>query len=124
MTIRNILDIIYQTKDVGIDELQLIKWLSVIDKRIKKEVIDICEEYENYKDFNGYNSETSTSTELLVGEEYVNVYLYWLYAQIDIATDEIERYTNDMMMFNTEYSEFKKEYMRTHRQREHYQFIV
>ncbi len=124
MTIRYILDIIHNTKDVGVEESRLIRWLSVLDKRIKKEILDKSEDFERYSDFKGYDVSTPTSTELLVGTEYENVYLYWLYAQIDIATDEIDRYTNDMMMFNIEYSELKKEWMRTHRQSKHYQFIV
>ena len=90
-----------------------VKWLSILDGIIKKEIIDTHEGAESVV-FNGYEAETPLATELLVPAPYDDVYVKWLEAQIDYANGETAKYNNSMVMYNTAYSAFERYYNRTH----------
>ena len=90
-----------------------IKWLSTLDGVIKTEIIDTHEDGEGIV-FNGYESDTSLDTELLVPSPYCDVYIRYLEAQIDYANAEYGKYNNSMAMYNSAYSSFERYYNRTH----------
>lgn len=93
------------------DNADKIGWLSTLDGIIKSEIIDTHEGADKFT-FNGYNSETSTETELLVPAPYDDIYIKWLEAQIDYNNGEIGRYSNSMTMYNTAYTTFERYYNR------------
>lgn len=90
-----------------------ILWLSILDGIIKKEIIDTHEGYDDIV-FNGYDDNTPLDTELLVPEPYSDVYIKWLFSQIDFNNAEFDRYNNSMMMYNTAYVQYANWYNRTH----------
>lgn len=90
-----------------------IRWLSILDGVIKKEIIDTHEGGDG-SPFEGYDTSTNDSTVLLVPFPYDDIYLKWLEAQIDYTNGETKRYTNSMIMYNTAYSAFERYYNRTH----------
>lgn len=90
-----------------------VKWLSILDGIIKKEIIDTHEGAEDVI-FNGYEADTPVGTVLLVPAPYDDVYVKWLEAQIDYANGETPKYNNSMVMYNTAYSAFERHYNRTH----------
>ena len=98
-----------------------IKWLSTLDGIIKTEIIDTheacgkstCRCGEGTQ-FNGYESDTSLDTELLVPSPYCDLYIRYLEAQIDYANAEYGKYNNSMSMYNSAYSSFERYYNRTH----------
>ena len=90
-----------------------IKWLSTLDGIIKSEIIDTHEDGEDIV-FNGYESDTSLDTVLLVPSPYCDVYIRYLEAQIDYANAEYGKYNNSMAMYNSAYSSFERYYNRTH----------
>lgn len=90
-----------------------IKWLSTLDGMIKSEIIDTHEGGEGTQ-FNGYESDTSLDTVLLVPSPYCDVYIRYLEAQIDYANAEYGKYNNSMAMYNSAYSSFERYYNRTH----------
>ena len=90
-----------------------IKWLSTLDGIIKTEIIDTHEGGEGIV-FNGYESDTSLDTELLVPSPYCDLYIRYLEAQIDYANAEYGKYNNSMSMYNSAYSSFERYYNRTH----------
>ena len=88
-------------------------WLSKLDGIIRAEIIDTHEGAEDTV-FNGYDSTTNLSTELLVPAPHDELYVKWLEAQIDYANGEIGKYNNSMSMYNSFYGEFEKYYNRKH----------
>lgn len=104
---------------------QKVKWLSQIDLQIKLEIINAHEGYETIPDlgldeageqipFTGYTDATVTTTELLVPDPYSVIYIRWLCAQIDFYNNEITRFNNTVMMYNTALQEYSAWYNRTH----------
>lgn len=90
-----------------------VEWLSKLDGIIKEKVIDTHEDADDVV-FAGYDSDTDTSTELLVPAPYDELYVKWLEAQIDYANGEYGKYNNSMTMYNNIYTEFEKYYNRHH----------
>lgn len=88
-------------------------WLSTLDARVKKQVIN-AHEYNDTIFFYGYDSVADMETELLVPAPYDEMYLRWLEAQIDYHNSEDERYNNAIMLFNNAYDGYKKYYTRNH----------
>ena len=81
---------------------QKIRWLSELDGKIVKELID-AKSGEKSTVFEGYNEDTDTNTELLVPEPYSNLYVLWLMSKIDFFNAEYDRYNNSAMAFNEAY---------------------
>lgn len=91
-----------------------IKWLSILDGIIKKEIIDTHEGAEAIV-FDGYNEDDVELTrELLVGAPYDDIYVHWLEAQIDYTNGEFAKYQNSRAMYNAAYDAYKRDYNRTH----------
>ena len=53
-------------------------------------------------------------TELLIPDEFRQVYVFWMEAMIDFANMEMSRYTNSMTMFNAAYADYGNAWNRTH----------
>lgn len=124
-------DILARTDEIKpnqFDDNTKISWLSELDGRIfntvimthvhdlvKETVIDeeTGEETVNEVEpvFNAYKSEDE---ELILDDVYADVYRHWLYAMMDYANGETERYKNSMLMFNAKYQEFANYYNSTH----------
>ena len=88
-------------------------WLSTLDARVKKQVIN-AHEYHDSIFFYGYDSTADLETELLVPAPYDEMYLRWLEAMIDYHNGEDERYNNAIMLFNNAFDGYKKYYTRNH----------
>ena len=57
---------------------------------------------------------TEASTSLLIPPPDDEVYIYWLYAHIDMRLGELDRYNNDAVMYNNEWLQAAKRYNRSH----------
>ena len=90
-----------------------VRWLSVLDGIIKKEIIDTHEGGDDVV-FNGYDEATLQETELLVPAPYDDIYINWLESQIDYANAEYGKYNNSATAYNNAYSAFEKYYNRQH----------
>ena len=113
MTISEALHRADELKPNTYTDLDKIRWLSTLDGFIKTKIIDTHEGGENVT-FNGYDTETDLSTELLVPAPYDHIYIHWLEAMIDYANDEYDRYQNTMEMYNSAWNAFENYYNRTH----------
>ncbi|MPN04852.1 hypothetical protein SDC9_152100 [bioreactor metagenome] len=51
---------------------------------------------------------------LMVTEPYADVYIKWLFAQIDFHNAEYTRYNNSMIMYNAALSAYADAYNRSH----------
>ena len=113
MTIFEAISRIDAVKPNSYSQHEKVSWLSTLDGIIKTEIVDTHEGAENVT-FNGYNSETALTTELLVPAPYDEVYLFWLESKIDYWNGETGKYNNSVLMYNTAYSAYEKFYNRTH----------
>jgi len=89
-----------------------IGWLSDLDGMIKRELID-THEGGSLILYSPYNASTALSTVLLVPNPYSDMYIKYLFAQIDFNNAEFTRYNNDMMMYNAAYTTYAQYYNRT-----------
>ena len=64
--------------------------------------------------FRGY-TEADRDTELIAGEPYDEMYIFWLSAQIDQNNMEILSFNNANAMFEATYSAFRNAFNRSHR---------
>lgn len=90
-----------------------IYWLSKLDGMITEEILHryCCGESAT---FDGYTPDTALDTVLLVPSPFDDLYIKWLEAQIDYASGEYSRYNNSITAYNTAFSEYAKNYNRTH----------
>lgn len=113
MTIIEAINTIDAIKPNSYEQTEKIKWLSTLDGRIKREIIDTHEGADAVV-FSEYNSSTPLDTELLVPAPYDEVYIKYLEAMIDNANNEYAKYNNSSVMFNNAYIEYWRYYNRNH----------
>ena len=113
MTILEVINRVDSTKPNSYTQIEKVDWLSTIDGIVKSEIIDTHEDGESIV-FEGYDTETSLDTVLLIPAPYDDIYIRWLEAQIDYANGEYNKYSNSMTMFNEAYSAFERYYNREH----------
>ena len=111
MTIIEAINKIDSLKPNSYTQEDKIKWLSILDGIIKKEIIDTHEG--EGVDFVPYEPDTDVTTVLLVPFPYDDVYVKWLEAQIDYANADTAKYNNSKAMYNNAYSSFERYYNRT-----------
>ncbi len=90
----------------------MILWLSRVDGRVKREVLDthegpVCS-------FTGYDPDISLDTELLVKEPYAELYGHYVDAQIALENIQQEEYSCHAILFEQAWSEFRNDYNRNH----------
>ena len=113
MTIIEAINGIDAIKPNSFEQVEKIKWLSQLDGKVKKEIIDTHEGADAVV-FNGYDENTPLDTELLIPAPYDEVYLLWLEARIDYANNEYGKYNNSSLMYNNTYSAYWRYYNRTY----------
>lgn len=110
MTIIEAINSIDALKTNAFTQSDKVKWLSRLDWRIKRDIID-THEGESIS-FSGYDDDTALDTELLAPAPYDEMYLRWMEAQMDYTNGEYDRYNNSITMFNTAYSDYERYYNR------------
>lgn len=93
------------------DEDTKIDWLDQLDRHIYNDLI--LTHLMEAPEFEGYDTNTDVSTELLAPDEFREVYRWWLEMQIDKANAEIVKYNNDQMLYNTAYHALASWFNRT-----------
>ena len=93
-----------------------LRWLSVLDGRVRRELWDTHYDSESASRQN--ESETGTildpTAELLIPHPWDETYLYWLAAMIDHTLGEIGRYNENIALFHSYYGAYADHYHRTH----------
>lgn len=109
MTIIGAISAIDALKPNTYNNAEKIRWLSVLDGMVKREIIDTHEDKDKVK-YSPYTESTSLTTELLVPHPYDEIYIRWLEAQIDYANGEYGKYNNTITAFNNAYARFESYY--------------
>jgi len=89
---------------------QKIDWISNLDAKIHN---DIIVPYSK-RDERFYSYKAATD-KVIASDRYMQMYINYVVAQIDYYLTEYSRFNNGMVMFNNEYSEFERDFIRTHR---------
>lgn len=111
MTARECINRINLLKPHQYDTSTLMGWLSNVEGKMYEEAVswhkDALPPLLPY-------TELDMDVVLMVPDQYADVYLYYLQAQIDYWNNETARFNNSMMMFNVAYSDFANWYNRAH----------
>lgn len=98
---------------------QKMRWLNILEQQIKQKVIDTHERHPEESEVVIFsyseNIEEHGDDSLLVPEAYDILYVYHLFAQIDFANSEYERFNNSNAMYEAAYREYANWYNRTHK---------
>lgn len=114
MTIMGAINHIDAVKPNGYSQDEKVRWLSVLDGIVKREIIDTHEGGDSVV-YQAYDENTFLMQALLVPHPYDDVYIKWLESQIDYANGEYGKYNNSVSLFNTAYTAYEKYYNRTHK---------
>lgn len=85
-----------------------IKWISDLDRKIQRDIIDTHEDGENHTFPYDLNSE------VIIEEAYNEIYILYLLRQITLLNGEIEHSNNYLSEYNNLIYEWKKFYNREH----------
>ena len=119
MTIRDIIESV--KKNTEIDDKTKIRWLSELDFKIYEDIVLRHEGAEQYMTKNGDGTFSprslpyeSDACELIAPERFRKMYEAYLRLETDFQLDELERYSNDVIIFNEQYAAFSAWYNETH----------
>lgn len=102
-----------EAKPNGHSHAVKIKWLSKLDGLILREIHMSNEPYEGY-------DEGDQQKELIVPFPYCDdIYSYYLQAQIDKENGEIDRYNQNITMYDEALGRYQNWYIRNHRSKPH-----
>lgn len=93
------------------------KYLSELETKRKNNNITEEEYAEAIRKMKPYAYPEDMDTELLVTDPFDDVYTLFLEAKIDYYNREYANYNNSAMVFESQWNEFKKDYIRHHRAR-------
>ncbi len=108
MTFMEAVNRVDAVKPNAYEQEEKLRWLSVLDGIVKKEIVDTHEG--EGKEL----GETDADRELLAPHPYDGMYIHWLEAQIDYANGEYGKYNSSMAMFRAVYEAYEKYYHRSH----------
>lgn len=113
MTIQECIEIADSLAINQYEEFLKIVWLSEVDTKVFEDVIKKHVQ-DMEMNFQGYDSDTDMSTELLMPEPYSDAYIQYLIAKINYYNGELDKYNNAAVMYNNKLSEYRSWYNRTH----------
>lgn len=98
-------------KDNAYDDETIKKFIEDCDKRIYREVI---ETHEQKQPITPYEKRypLNSDDELLADDTYCELYVFYAISQVDVFNGETERYANNMINYNSIYSDYKAYYNR------------
>ena len=115
MTIAQVLQRVDDLKPNQLSAEQKIEWLSQLDRKYFEEIIKTHEKDQGTPDsFAGYENETDQNTMLLIQDPYSEVYQWYLYMQIDLANQEMDKYNNSLALYETAWGANARRYNREH----------
>lgn len=106
MTAEYIIERVRSVKPNVYSDTQLLDWIGEVEA-------DIYAILTAHSDSGGeYGGLESITDELLLDKVYQNIYIFYLYAQIDYANAEINLYNNDVSVYSQLFEDFAKKHRR------------
>ena len=110
MTPNKAIEIVDRLKPNSYSEEDKMRWINELDGMVQSLVIQADK-------ITQYSYPEDMDKELLVPAPYDDLYTLFLEAKIDYHNREYGNYNNSAMMFEAQYSEYKKDYIRKHQAR-------
>ena len=108
MTPNKAIEIVDKSKPNSYSDEDKLRWINELDGMVQRLV------FQNDK-ITQYSYPEDIDKELLVPFPFDDVYELFLSAKIDYHNREYANYNNSAMMFEAQFSEYKKSYIREHR---------
>ena len=102
------IEIVDRLKPNSYSEEDKLRWINELDGMVQRLVIQA-------DNINQYSYPEDMDKELLIPAPFDDVYTLFLEAKIDYYNREYANYNNSAMMFEAQYSEYKKAYIRENR---------
>ena len=103
MTIDKILETVAEVKPSQFGDEYIVKWINDVEQILIDELFSLYETGLQYHD--RYEYPEDSDRPLIVPDPYSDIYLYYVYSQIDFNNGELAKYNNDYLMFNSLYSQ-------------------
>ncbi len=103
MTREQILNCVDTLRPNLITESTKLHWIDVLEKQILSHMTQ----------FGETDAKMSEET-VLAGEEYLDMYVYYVISMIDLANQDIAMYNNSSSFFNEMFSSWQKKWRREH----------
>ena len=107
MTPNKAIEIIDKLRPNSYGEEDKLRWINELDGMVQRLVIQTDE-------IKQYSYPEDMDKELLIPAPFDDVYTLFLEAKIDYHNREYANYNNSAMMFESQFSEYKKAYIREH----------
>lgn len=116
MTIQAMIERVDRLKPNQVSEADKIQWLSDCDRYLFSEIISRHEpDAETPDSFDGYGAGTNLlQTSLLAPPPHDELYVFYLYMQIDMVNQELDKYNNSMVLFQNSVEKYGGWYKRNH----------
>ena len=88
------------------------QWVNEIEYRAIDQVINMARG--NHRRYAPYVYDLDAEKELAIPDMFVDVYVYYLSAKIDMLYSEIDRYNNDVLAYETAWKNYASWYRRNH----------
>lgn len=124
MTIDNVIESVKAIKQgYDFEEEEIIRGINDVEMMIINEIVRGREgEDEINSSYGNYTAETDREQELIAGAPYGGMYREYVCALIEMRNQNIELYQMHMICFNNLIEEFKRAFIRTHRQKRNYPY--
>lgn len=103
MTLKQIIDLVDTMRPNDFPAEVKTQWLNDLETMIQAEVLLFAPE-----DVITYDYSVDSNCELLIDKPYEKVYVTYLQAMIEMGNGEYDRYENEMKLFNSFYTSFRK----------------
>ena len=92
-----------------------LEWLSRLDQRIFKEIMNGHVDKEAPAEMPAYDMDTDPDTQLLAGAPHDEMYRFYLEMQYHLANMELDKYNNAAVLYANAWQTFAREYHRDHK---------
>lgn len=118
MTVAELIAAVDEIRPNQISKQTKTLWLNEIEHRVYDETLmramDICPEFE----YRPFEYDADYDAPLAVPDFYADLYRCYLMSKIDFSLGEIDRYNNDVAMFQAAWADYAAWYIRNHMPKE------
>ena len=125
MTVDKVIEAIKAAKSgYEVSDEQLVRYIETTENMILSDIIrdregdtEIKESFGGGIDLDNYRQH-----ELCAPKPFEDIYMQYAVSQLDLLAEEGERYLNDMAVFRDTFTDFKRFWWQTHRQKSNYNY--
>lgn len=122
MTVAEIIAVVDQLRPNQYDEEQKTMWLSEVEGIIVDEIVNRAEG--KHIRFDQYCYEADAEKETILPARFIDIYLHYIRAKMELYDDEMNQYNNSVMAYQTAYDSYAAFYRRTHMPKQYTKFDI